>query len=187
MRDRKAITELDRRGFTAVELLATLGLSGLLMLAVLSVTSSLASDLTPAGSGIDRAWIDRTINLIERDLLHAKQFDTGEGRLDILGYTRHDRIEQAWSHRPVRITYAIEHNAGAPTLVRTQQGYDTNAIAIDRQVMAFGVGGFRIEPEPTEPHPQTSPGDTDDSSPSEIRLSLRLEDGRTIQRRLSAR
>ncbi len=145
------------------------------MMAVLSVTSAIARDLratAPDQADPFEGWAERVMARIESDIQHARQIDVSEGQLVLTGYTFFDRRNQTWQHRPVRVTYVVDHGRDQPVLIRKQRRLDQEVVETDWQPLAVGVNGLRVDPVIVE---NDAAGEERDQKSEAVAYRIRLE------------
>lgn len=165
---------MKRHAFTLIELMATVALAGVLMLALLQVITAtgrtqrmMAS--TPVSS-VD-PW-QRAVAVIERDLQSARSATFHDGVLVLEGVGGWDPSTLEPNHEPAVVRYR-RIDAEPPLLVREQR--DVLRLGQQRPWrVLIGVGVERFTLEPIVP--QDAPGGS--GNDSELRMVLQTSSGR---------
>ena len=134
-----------RGGFTLVELLAAVALTGLLAAALLTIVAGLGRQVTPArtGDALHTAEATGLKHLLERDLLQARAVTLTADSLTLhtLSHLHADTLDA--SHRPVRVRYHHLEDDGA--LVREQYDpLDTTGQPRSAHLVATGVSSLHV-------------------------------------------
>lgn len=139
-----------RRGFTLLELMLATVLMSVLMIGVLAVLTQV---LRPAGGqnerakalgGIDAGWV----GVMRGDLLQARAVQSGESRIELMGYVGLDPATGERTQRPARVAYHLaEDIAGRSWLVRSETPMDTGGKPTTRhELLGGGVTRFTLTP-----------------------------------------
>lgn len=147
------------RGFTLLELLLATVLSVMLMLGVLAVVTDLSTDPETIPSRGERfaaqqtQTLDAWVRLLRGDLAHAIQVNAETpSRVEMLGSGALDERGRSRTHRPVKVTYALETLDGRRWLVRRQTAQDSLvAHATQRDLVCRGVQRFELIAEGSAP------------------------------------
>ena len=115
-----------RQAFTLIEQLAALVLASLLMFAALAVLAGMARQggAVPVARTEQNVALERTAELIRRDLLDAKRVKVGDNEMTLSGFNSLDPTTLAPTHRPVRVSYWIERDEHLSRLMRRQETLD---------------------------------------------------------------
>ncbi len=122
---------MNHKAFTMVELLLATSLAVLLMTGTLYVVGSLRAGVSSARPGLREIDARQLIDLIRRDLVHAKSMILGKDRLTLHGYGSLSPIEvertgrtaisaQYRTHQPVQVDYLIARIGDRNVLQRRQ-------------------------------------------------------------------
>ncbi len=141
---------MPKRGFTLVELLVTIALAAVVMIALMKVIGSTTRSADAIRNIDVRAkWQSDIISVIEWDLANATEVKTEAGsRLIVLGYGALDRRTSEPKHEPVEVTYELTESNDSFMLIRRQsQLNDPTNLAIHQEIMCVGVRGFSVSIE----------------------------------------
>lgn len=135
--NRRSAVRGGMTGFTAVELLGTLALTAVLMLAILSVVSSAARTRVALAA---RQHTEATLPaVLRRDLIQATDVQAAGGVLTMNTYGLLDPATGEPAGRPGRVIYRVQMIRGTPWLMREQ----SLPFAVD--LPARGAGSRWIE------------------------------------------
>jgi prepilin-type N-terminal cleavage/methylation domain-containing protein len=135
------------RGFTLIEMLATLALASLLMLGILSVMASLGKARQEVESHRSEVPLAADVEaVILRDLQDARSVKAEGAGFRIEGYGAMDPKTLARTHRPARVVYSVRNGGGGGVLVRQQWTFDDESGAKSfSQIVALNVGQFALK------------------------------------------
>lgn len=137
--------------FTLIEMVASLALAAMLMVALLNVIVSTAhaqNQLRSSGTH-DRQVADLAIDLLRHDLMHARMIRSEPNELHLRARSGLDPATGEPTHRPVQIAYELITLNDQSWLVRTQRDGDdaTDSNRHHRLVLA-NVTSFEISTPP---------------------------------------
>lgn len=145
---------MNRRGFTIVELLVTIALAAVVMIALMKVIGS-TSRTAKAIASIDKraAWQTDVLGVIEWDLANATEVSAeANSRLVILGYGALDRRTSEPKHEPVEVVYELVETSDAFVLVRRQtQLNDPTNLASNQEMLCMGLRSFSASVDAPKP------------------------------------
>lgn len=132
------------RGMTLLEVVLALALAAALMVTLLQVTMAMrksAATVQEIDKGSEAA--DALVDLIGRDLIHARRVESHKRIWRIAGHFGIDREDNETVHRPVQATYVLVPDPDVPgshTLVREQIQYQaTGEHASGVEVLSWGL------------------------------------------------
>lgn len=174
----------DRRGFTVVELLASLALAGLLMVAAMGATRSLSESAGRMDLAEDFSpEMDRVVDRIERELLQSHRWEFADGQLLLTGpLTR--RTPRGPVHDPAHVRYDLIDLDGRRVLRRTQTRLldrtdtpeEVEGLLLSTQGnLSLSVVGQAATATPL------ADGGVNDSEPTHVELIL-VRDGQQVRR-----
>lgn len=113
----------NETGMTLIEVLLALLISALLLSAALRATTLLARSSAMTQNSNDAIEIRESLSrLFEMDVIHAKQYRQTENGFDLISQSGLDENQMTLTHRPVRVSYAVESVGSQRCLLRTQYG-----------------------------------------------------------------
>lgn len=120
----------NRRGFTLVELLASMALTTLLMLAIFQVLASVARQgraMAAAERETVEPWQADLVGAIRWDLINAKTVTSEGNQLTVQGHGSLDRATLSPRHGPTEVSYLVRRISGRNWLVRREKPADSAA------------------------------------------------------------
>lgn len=135
-----------RRGFTLIEVLATLALAALLLLAGFRAIASLGrARAALARQEAERSYVPEVVDLLRLDLSNARYMAARPDELTLTGYGGLDADTLDPNHRPVTVRYHLVRAGGRTRLIREQTDLD---VSTNRNrwsaVVCSGVAAFEV-------------------------------------------
>lgn len=136
---------MSHRGFTLIEVLATTLLASLLMLAVMSVITSIARDQKQMDARGNESLVPRRLlAVIREDLENTRELTRQSGQIVLDGFNARDAQANP-THLPSRITYLIRTDGYESWLVREEQHESTDSPApITLELLLPNIASFDI-------------------------------------------
>ncbi len=145
IRIKRLTTVCGRRGFTAMELLAACALTALLMVVVLSILGSMAAQ---RGALLRRPakapWVGQLADQLRWDFANSRRLRWQRGKLILVGYGGRDFTNDAVTHRPTRVEYAVKSVGTRSWLTRRETQLDSRSNVNSRTELAC-AGVSRLE------------------------------------------
>ena len=171
------------RAFTLIEQLAALALSGLFLFAALAVLGIISRDHDAAAHVDDLAPLERTAELIQRDLSGAQRLRIGHNQFSMSGFCGIDPATLGPRHLPVRVTYRVQETNGELNLIRRQEALDVLSNRnVWSELVCRGISGIELRMILPTQRPATQPAPSRFGSadgqivPAALRLLLRPAD-----------
>lgn len=167
-----------RRAFTILELLATVALSAVLMVAVLHVLGTIGRDRAASAAPAEaQVWRADLLDLLRRDLAGSTGARFGESALTLTGHAGLARDTAAARDEPVVVRYVLVSLHGRNWLVRRQTARAGRAgAAAWTELVCPDVVRFSVRPGATlSERAETGVVARDSDQPIPASVVLRLE------------
>ena len=174
-----------RRGFTLVEILATIALAALLLLAGFRAVASLGRQRAMlARQEAARTYVPELADLLRLDLSNARYMKAAPNELTLTGYCGLDADTLDPNHRPVTVRYHLARAGGRGRVVREQTDLD---VPTNRNrwsaVVCSGVAAFEVRASTADPSANAdrptggSAGTRRDAPPAGVRVTRAYRTG----------